>query len=76
MFTISLTVRPGADLSSLFVMFVGKDKSLPYSGAPERHHFTRAGFSIGLGWKGLPRTNHFVGTEFMEFLSLSSSHYF
>jgi len=42
------------------LMFVGKARRLPQSGAPERR-FTQLGsglpVNIRLGWKGLPGTN-------------------
>ncbi len=45
-----ITLAPG-------LMFVGKARSLPYSGAPERCFIHVFSGIIRLGWKGLPGTN-------------------
>ncbi len=39
------------------LMFVGKARSLPYSGAPERCFIQVFSGIIRLGWEGLPGTN-------------------
>jgi hypothetical protein len=47
-FVISLVLVPGK-LFQPSLMFVGKARTLPWSGAPER--------PVKLGWKGLPGTH-------------------
>ncbi len=46
-------------------MSLGKDRSVPECGAPERY-FTRLLTNIRLGWKGLPGTNTIAYYKYLE----------
>jgi hypothetical protein len=73
MFVIARVFLTGKPLHSS-LMFVGKDRSLSYRGAPERC-FTRVGLltSIRIVWKGLPETNTVAYYEHKKIMAVKSS---